>query len=197
MPFEVELKARVREPDMVEARAAQLGRFQGTTLKEDIYFRPATDPSPIPAIRYRLRRTGAEAVVTFKQRIETGDIEINDEVEFAVDNMAAFFRFTHHIGFVPFVVKHKLSRLYQVGQAHLELNEVKHLGHFVEIEILCQAEAEIPLARAHISRLLADLGLSETDVEPRRYLELIQAAHPVSYRYLRESTSDWPFAEVG
>jgi adenylate cyclase class IV len=71
------------------------------------------------------------------------------------------------------------------------------LGHFAEIEILCQETAEISLAQAEIRHLLLRLGLREADLEPRRYIEMIQEVHRVRYRYLLDSESEWPFEEMG
>ena len=195
MTFEVELKARLREPDVVKERVAELGEFVGETLKEDVYFRRRGDTSRIPAERYRLRREEAKAIVTFKQRVRAGTTEVNEEVEFAVDDAHAFFRFANRFGFEPFVVKRKRSVVYGVGRAHVELNEVEHLGHFVEIEILCEEAADVPVARAEITTLLDQLGLTQTDLEPSPYIFLIQEAHPVQYRFVDDLALEWPFVE--
>jgi predicted adenylyl cyclase CyaB len=197
MTFEVELKAWVKQPTIVEAAAARLGTFRGESTKEDVYFRRRGDNQTVPFNRYRLRREGEQAVVTFKQQVEAGDTEVNEEVEFTVSEARAFFRFAHYLGYEPFVVKHKISRVYRVGRVNIELNEVKHLGHFAEIEILCQETAEISLAQAEIRHLLLRLGLREADLEPRRYIEMIQEVHRVRYRYLLDSESEWPFEEMG
>jgi adenylate cyclase class 2 len=196
MAFEVELKAWLRQPEAIEAKAAQLGAFKGETFKEDIYFRRRGEQTPLPADRFRLRREGGRAVVNFKQEVIAGGVEVNDEVEFGVDDTYAFFQFADHFGFEPFVVKRKKSRVYRIERANVELNEVEHLGHFIEIEILGDDEALVPAARTEIARLYHHLGLPPADLEPRRYIELIQAAHPVQYRFVNDSTMDWPFVEV-
>jgi adenylate cyclase class 2 len=196
MTFEVELKARLRQPDVVKERVVELGEFVGKTLKEDVYFRRRGDTSRIPAERYRLRREGAKAVVTFKQRVQAGATEVNEEIEFAVDDAHAFFRFANRFGFEPFVVKRKRSVVYGVGRAHVELNAVEHLGHFAEIEILCDEEVDVPVARAEILALLDQLDLTQTDLEPSPYILLIQEAYPVQYRFVDDPALDWPFVEV-
>ncbi|MBN1219214.1 MAG: class IV adenylate cyclase [Anaerolineae bacterium] len=196
MTFEVELKARLRQPEAVEKQIAGLGAFVGEIYKEDVYFKRQGDTALIPTDRYRLRREGPKAVVTFKQMVTADNVEVNDEVEFEVSDVYAFFRFTDRFGFEPFVVKRKKSRVYRIGRANIELNEVEHLGHFVEIEILCDHEADIPAAQTELTRLLGALGLTEADLEPRRYLALIQQAHPVQYRFINDPTLDWPFEEV-
>lgn len=196
MTFEVELKARLAEPAAIEAQAARLGIFEKETYKEDIYFRRRGDTSSVPADRYRLRREGGQAIVTFKQKMLLDGIEVNEEVEFEVDDAHAFFQFTDHFGFEPFVVKRKKSRVYRVGRAHVELNEIEHLGHFVEIEILCDEEDQVAVARIEVTRLLNQLGLSTEDLEPRFYIDMLQEVHPVGYQFVDDKRLDWPFEEI-
>jgi adenylate cyclase class 2 len=196
MAFEVELKAHLNRPEVIEARAAELGVFKGETWKEDIYFRRRGDTAVLPADRYRLRRELGRAIVTFKELVQAGGVEVNDEIEFGVDDAHAFFQFADRFGFEPFVVKRKKSRVYRIERANVELNAVEHLGNFIEIEILCDEEALIPVARTEIARLYQNLGLTAADLEPRRYIELLQAAHPVQYRFVNDRALDWPFMEV-
>ena len=196
MTFEVELKARLRRPAETEARAAELGVFEKETFKEDIYFRRQGDTRLIPTERYRLRRESGRAVVTFKEKISTEGVEVHEENEFEVDQAHIFFRFAKRFGFEPFVVKRKKSRVYRIGRAHAEFNEVEHLGHFIEIEILCEAEADLMIARTEVARLLNNLGLSAEDLEPRYYIDLLQEAYPRRYRFVDEPKSAWPFEEI-
>jgi len=196
MAFEVELKAHLINPAATEAAAAELGAFKKETFKEDVYFRRKGETSRTPADRFRLRREAGRAVVTCKQKLRADDgTEVNDETEFEVDNAHAFFKFANRFGFEPFVVKRKKSRVYRVERAAVELNEVEHLGHFVEIEILCDQEADIVAARAEIARLLERLGLTAEVLEPRFYIDLIQQAHPARYSFVDNPALDWPFAE--
>jgi adenylate cyclase class 2 len=196
MAFEVELKARLADPAAMEKQVAELGVFEKETLEEDIYFRRRGETGQVPTDRYRLRRDDGQAVVNFKRRAMEGGVEINDETEFEVDNAHAFFRFADRFGFEPFVVKRKKSRVYRVGRAHVELNEIEHLGHFIEIEILCDDQANLMIARTELARLLNRLGLSAGDLEPRPYIAMIQAAHPARYRFVDDQNLDWPFEEL-
>lgn len=184
MPFEVELKARLTDPAALEKRAAELGLFLMESTKADVYFRRKGDSRVAPTDRYRLRQEGHQNIVTFKDKQQVDGLEVNDEVEFTIDDVSAFYRFVDRLGFEPFVAKQKRSRVYEVGRAHIEINHVKYLGDFVEIEILCQTEAEVEAARRQITHLLRQLGLSQADLEPRRYIDMIQKAHPARYRLL-------------
>ena len=195
MAFEVELKARLRQPEVVMQRVAALGTFVGETFKEDVYYRRRGDTSLVPTDRYRLRREGNKAVVNFKQMVTAGGIEVNEEVEFEVNDPYAFFRFADRFDFEPFVVKRKRSRVYRVGRAEVELNEVEHLGYFAEIEILCDHEADVSAAQVELRKLLRSLNLTEADLEPRRYIVMLQEAHPVQYRFVDDPSLNWPFEE--
>lgn len=196
MPFEVEIKARLKDPTAIEAKAAELGDFVKETYKEDIYFRRRGDSRAVPVPRYRLRRVEGQAVVTFKERALEGGVTVYDETEFEVSDAHAFFQFVDYVDFEPFVVKRKQSSVYQIGRATVELNQVEHLGHFTEIEILCDDRATVLIARTEVARLLTRLGLSPDDLEPRSYLEMIQQAHPVRYRFIDDQTLAWPFEEI-
>ena len=196
MTFEVEIKARLKNPAETEARVAALGDFAKESYKRDVYFRRRGETNPAPIPRYRLRQMDGHAIVTFKKRQVNGGVEMNDETEFEVDDSHHFFKFVDYLGFEPFVVKHKRSRVYRLGRASVELNEVEHLGHFVEIEILCDDSATVLIARTEVARLMNRLGLTADDLEPRMYIELIQAAHPVRYRFIDDRARDWPFEEI-
>lgn len=196
MTFEVELKARLTNPAEIEAKAAQLGAFEKETYKEDIYFRRRDEASMVPRDRYRLRREAGRAVVTFKQKISTGGMEVNQETEFEVDDAHAFFQFADRFGFEPFVVKRKTSRVYRVGRVRIELNEVEHLGHFAEIELMCSEQDQVPIARLEVARLLKRLGLTDDDLEPRYYIQMIQEAYPARYQFVDDRRLAWPFEEI-
>ncbi|MFN8457256.1 MAG: class IV adenylate cyclase [Anaerolineae bacterium] len=195
MAFEVEVKARLNQPEVTEAAAAELGTLLGESFKEDIYFRRQGRNEAVPADRFRLRREGGQAVVTFKNLVEAEGVEVNQEIEFGVDDAHAFFQFADRFGFEPFVAKRKQSRVYRIERARVEFNGVEHLGHFIEIEILCDDEALVPVARTEVARLFTRLGLTPADLEPRRYIQLLQEAHPVRYRFVDDRSLAWPFME--
>jgi adenylate cyclase class 2 len=196
MTFEVEVKARLNDPAAIEKQAAELGVFEKEVYKEDIYFKPQHDDSTVPKDRFRLRREGGRSVVTFKQSLLTEGGEVNEEVEFTVDDDHAFFQFAHRFGFEPFVVKRKRSRVYRIGRASVELNEVEHLGHFIEIEILCDEQNQVIVARTEIARLLNLLGLTGDDVETRYYIQMLHKAHPARYQFINDRSLEWPFEEI-
>jgi predicted adenylyl cyclase CyaB len=85
MTFEVEAKAWVADPAGLEERAKELGRLKKESTKEDVYYRRKGETSAVPLDRFRLRREAGQAVVTYKEKIVADGTEVNDEVEYIVD----------------------------------------------------------------------------------------------------------------
>lgn len=185
MTTEVEIKAWVDDPAALEARVAASGEWLGERHLDDVYFVPRGEPPTDPHERFRLRRSGERAVVTFKQRQMIGDVEVNQETEFAVDDAHAFFKLADHLGFVPSIIKRKHSRVYRIDGIRVELNQVERLGHFIEIEILC-APDEVDTARARVVDLLVRLGIPPEKIEPQRYNALLRQAHPARYQFVAD-----------
>ncbi|MFQ5611305.1 MAG: class IV adenylate cyclase [Anaerolineae bacterium] len=191
MSIEVEIKAWVDDPAALEARLASIGEWQGESIKEDVYFAPRSSSQTGADERFRLRRSNGKAVVTFKQRRMVGNVEVNDETEFAVDDAHAFYKLASHLGCVPYMIKRKHSRLYRVGQVRVELNRVERLGHFVEVEILCGPD-EVDAARARVTEMLARLEVPPEKIEPQRYNDLLHQVYPARYEFVADDPQN-PF----
>lgn len=198
--IEVEMKARVKDLAAVERQLVEMGgTFVDEILKEDVYFRRKDSDSTSSSERYRLRRQkGRHSIVTFKDRIGPRGSGVRREIEFEVSDAHSFFLFTQRFEFEPFVVKRKRSRIYNVGRASVELNDMEHAGYFVEIEILVKDESNgaIETARDEVVRLFWDLGFGPYDMETRRYIDMIMENHPVQYRFVDDPGLDWPFEEM-
>jgi adenylate cyclase class 2 len=179
MAIEVEFKAWVDDPATLERTLKTHAEFVRVVQKYDIYF---SQPGR-SVTHFRLRREGANSIVTTKYKSIQGGTEISDEIEFDVSDPQAFCRFIDRFGFEPFVVKRKTGRIYRAGNATLELNEVEHLGSFIEVEIMCEDESFIEEARNELDEWIERLGIARRDVEPTPYIILIQQHHPARYAF--------------
>jgi adenylate cyclase class 2 len=177
MAIEVEFKAWVDDPDALESALKAQAEFVRVVQKYDIYF---SQPDHSET-HFRLRREAANAIVTTKYKTIMGGTEISDEIEFNVSDPQAFCRFIDRFGFEPFVVKRKTGRIYRAGNATLELNEVEHLGSFIEVEIMCEDESFVEEARNELDEWARRLGIARSDIEPTPYIILIQQRHPARY----------------
>lgn len=180
--IEVELKAWLTDYEAtrraVEAAGAEP---RGEVVKRDLYYGPERkhareidlERDPV----FRLRSEGDAWRVTAKRHAVEGGVESNEEVEFGIDDVAAFREFAQRIGFRPFIVKRKQSRRYAFGRINVELNKVDPLGDFIELEVLLDdgaGAAERREAEREIRDFLARAGVPEAKIEPRRYIDLLR-----------------------
>ena len=179
---EVECKAPLPEGDDAEgwaARLGELGEWVGERVSEDTYFGPGdVGPEETDAFRhrvFRLRETTTGAVVTLKEKRIDGAVESSREVEFGVESGDAFRSFAAGLGYRPFIVKRKRVRAYRVGECTVELVHVDGLGDFLEIEHLSE-EGTTPEedARARVLEVLGRLGVAESALEPRLYIDMLR-----------------------
>ncbi|RME04755.1 MAG: class IV adenylate cyclase [Deltaproteobacteria bacterium] len=178
--FEIEMKAHLDDPAEIREKLERIAAFTGKARKRDHYYAPlgytldridwAND------VPFRLRETGNHAFVTFKRKRRRAGLEINEEIEFEVSDPAAFDRFAHAIGFFPCITKEKISERFRRDDFTIELNEVKGLGWFLEIEYLSESPNDPERIRARIHEIFAMLGIPPEAIEPRYYVEMLREA---------------------
>jgi predicted adenylyl cyclase CyaB len=179
--LEIERKAWVDDPEALAERLACLGTQVGEIVKQDRYYLLGhVPPEPIdfgsdPIFRVRL--VGDEAVLGYKSRRFDGTTEINEETEIALGAKDPVLRWLEaYLGQAPFVIKHKHTRLYRLhgplSAAAVELNHVRDLGHFIEVEVM-STQPDTRTAIETIDEIFALLEIPESRVEPRYYIDLL------------------------
>ncbi len=176
--MEIELKARVRDPEAVEASVRSFARFVRSFDKSDGYWHGPEWRFSRGTKGFRLRMDGGKAVVTFKQKRNDGGIEVNRETEFEVSDAAAFTALVERIGCEPFYRKRKRGKAYEHDGCTIELVSVDGLGDFIEIERLLERDdpADVALAQGTIRTILGMAGVPDGEIEGRSYSELVLGA---------------------
>jgi len=180
--MEVELKARLGDFEATRAALEAAGAaFVKETEKRDLYYadeaKGAREVNLEQDRVFRLRSEGSAWAVTAKRRTITPDgTEVNDEIEFAVLDVASFRAFAQYLGYRPFIVKRKRTRAYTLGRAVVELHRIDPIGDFIEVEVLVQDQAEVAEADAEIRAVLASAGVPASAIEPRLYIDLLRDA---------------------
>ena len=111
-------------------------------------------------------------------------IEVNDELEFMVDDGGNFLRFLKLTGAKEWVAKKKRGWKFVSTEADddavIELCEVSSLGWFLEIEIVIDEpdKKKIGEAKLKIRNILRSVGISEDRIEPRYYSEMLIKKDP-------------------
>lgn len=168
------MKAWVKNPEDLRVKLENLYGERGAYLKKDKYFN--LSGSDDPGKRFRIRKDGAEHWITYKQKEKKGPLELNNEIEFKIEDPESFEAMMKNLGFEVFLIKVKRGTKYRTEEYLLELSEIPTLGWFLEIEILLEdpSQKDIQKATEDIQRLFDNLGIDKNDLEPRYYSDLLK-----------------------
>jgi adenylate cyclase class 2 len=179
--LEVEVKCPVADFAEVRQRLEAWGaRAEGPRQEADHYFNAPDRDFARTDEALRLRRVGSRNWITYKGPRRDQMTKTRTEIEVPLaDGDAAADDLCHvleHLGYRPVAVVRKERIVYHCQRegytAEVTLDEVAEVGRFVEAEIQAP-ESELAKARDVLLRLIADLGLRET--ERRSYLEMLLA----------------------
>ena len=165
--MEIEVKFRVDFERVKRAIESIGARFVREEIQEDVYL-----SVPLPEL-LRVRRISNlnRSFLTYKRIADPGRNEEFDEIEVEVSDFEKTLQILKRLGFEEDVWVRKRRLVYRLGEVTFELSEVENLGGFLDIEIIADDVAE---ARRKIWDTARKLGLTEEDVEPRLYQELIR-----------------------
>ncbi len=171
--IEVETKVLVRNPDSIRAKMKKLGRYKGLDIKVDDYYTLET-PDHYPQKSIRIRKIDGYHIVNFKHALsyEKG-VHAKKEVEFKVSKIKDFLVLISDFGFRKWLTKEKRSEIFEIKKNfQIELNKVKGLGWFVEIEYLSDVKG-ITKARNEVARVMRELGFTKKDAVKPGYTKLL------------------------
>ncbi|PRQ94463.1 class IV adenylate cyclase [Borreliella burgdorferi] len=172
--FEIESKAFIppKELKRIIKLANKKFKFIKEEIKTDIYY-----SNQKKIIRIRKLNT-LEKIVTFKKKILDNNhtVEINKEIEFKIDSINNFLTLIKELKFKKLYKKIKKSLIYQTNNLNIEINEIKNLGFFLEIEKIINNQNDIDLAKKEIDNIINQFGLKE-NIETRPYSELLSLAN--------------------
>ncbi len=180
------MKAHVADPSETEKLIRAFASFRSETVKKDCYWTAGGGMEHTKQLKVRIREESAvddsagQTVVTYKRKEFAGNVEVNDEKEFTVDNRADFEALLGDLGFAPAISKEKQTKTFDwtavdgtaVG---IELSVVGALGWFIEIEILADSpdSAKIAHARDLVRSTLTRCGIPESAIETRFYTDML------------------------
>ena len=172
MAMEIELKAWVDDPSGVETRLRKIFGYAAEIEKDDIYYE-AGDTSP-DLKTIRLRRSGNEWILTFKDKTRDGALEINREHETTVGSFDVLDELLRRLGCTFFLRKQKRGFKFEGRGLIIEFVQVTGLGTFLEIEkIVPEETADIEKARQEILQVFREAGIPESRLEGRYYSEML------------------------
>ncbi|OGJ22420.1 hypothetical protein A3K73_07665 [Candidatus Pacearchaeota archaeon RBG_13_36_9] len=182
--LEVETKI-ILDDSQVEGlrnKIRKIAKFAKSGKKVDDYFaRRRRIKRLYPKKAFRIRATKDEFEVNFKKHLKklwTKDIVVKQEFEFKlkgeneVKDLLALFK---DLGFREWVQKTKWNETYSYNKdkrLSIEMNRVKHLGWFIEMEYLCERK-DLEKAREKIREAMKILGIPPEQIDNTGYTKML------------------------
>lgn len=180
MLLEVETKIKLEDSQVKDfrKRIKEIAAFSKKGKKVDDYF--AIQRWGYPKKAFRTRTTRDKIEVNFKKHLKkywTKHIVVKQEFEFSIpkndiDDLLELFR---DMGFKEWVQKVKWNETYKWNKdkkVSIELNRVKYLGYFIEIEYLA-TPSEMDRAIRKIEEVLDDLKINRNQVDNTGYTKML------------------------
>lgn len=171
MAIEIEAKMAVPDLDVIRARLRQLGAQPAGRVFETNTFFDTEDRSLLASDQgLRLRRNvdrdtnAQEHVITYKGPRQHGQLKNREEVELTVAGYDSAVLLLERLGFARMLSFEKRRESWLLGGCKVELDELPHLGSFVEVE----GPAEQP-----VMAVREQLGLGDRPIIRSSYIALL------------------------
>ena len=167
MPANVEIKAKLRDRQGVEATVARLCDSGPELIRqEDVFFQ-------CPGARLKLRVFSPDSGELIRyERDDRPETRVSRyQIARTSDPMALLDILTTTLGETGIVRKERT--LYLIGQTRVHLDRVEALGDFLELEVVLrpgQSEAE---GKAIADGLLSAFGIGSADLLSRAYADML------------------------
>lgn len=171
MPLEIEAKMAVPSLEPVRARLVECGAARlGDFLEVNTFF--DTEGRSLLAadegLRLRLNRNAGtgeqENIITYKGPRQAGAVKSREEIELTVtepENAAALFE---RLGYLRVLSFEKRRQSWKLADCKVELDELPHLGSFVEVE---------GPAEASVLQVRRVLGLDDHPIVKPSYIAML------------------------
>lgn len=135
--MEIETKFKIPSADEVRLKLAKIGaRPVSRDLEKDTYY---ATPEGKGLTAVRLRTIGRRGLFTIKSAPAAGSqgkpgLKVLEEIQVEIDDASRFGRMLEMMGFVAQFRKEKIRESYDWNGLPIFLDELPHLGFFLEIE---------------------------------------------------------------
>jgi len=170
MATNIEIKARVDDFDALKARAESLSDQSVQVIsQEDTFFN--TDKG---RLKLRVLAPDQGYLIYYERPDQDGPKRSDYHLTKTEEPESLKKVLTLALG-IRGVVR-KTRHLYMVGQTRIHLDEVEGLGHFMELEVVMQADQSDAEGQSIAENLMRRLGVREEALLEGAYMDLLESA---------------------
>lgn len=168
MAVNVEIKARVRDPLVLEQVATRLGGGEPELLiQRDTFFE-------VPRGRLKLREiSGGPAQLIQYERSDQAGPRPSDYLLVPVPDPTMLVEALDRSQGIRGIVR-KLRKLWIVGQTRIHLDHVEELGDYVELEVVLHGDQSLAEGARMAEALMNELGICRSDLVESAYIDLLE-----------------------
>jgi adenylate cyclase, class 2 len=178
MAEEIEAKIRITEPRPVEQALEAAGAEPGGAwIETDTFFDRPDERLFRKDSALRLRRaqpvddvaraSGESSLLTYKGARVEGRLKIREEHQVNVPDPSGMQLILESLGYEQRFCYQKRRRKWRLSGAEITIDEIPHVGQFVEVEAPSEAAVE---------ELIDRLGLSRSEMTTKSYLSMVLEA---------------------
>ncbi|MDP3105499.1 MAG: class IV adenylate cyclase [Candidatus Methanoperedens sp.] len=172
--IEVEVKARVKDPKLVERSIVALGASPiGIETQADTYYSAPYRDFAKTDEALRIRVQDDKYFLTYKGPKMDTVSKTRREYEVEVNDANCLGNILSSLSFNPVATIVKRRKKYRLGDFIISLDEVRNLGDFMEVEISIRDSKPYEEKVESIFRLFEKLGINRDESIRKSYLEMI------------------------
>ena len=170
MPSNVEIKAKVVDPERLRSEAIRIANVSCQSLyQEDVFFRSGSG-------RLKIRIFSDDlGELIYYERPDTDGVKQSDYQIYRTANPRELRRVLADALGETVTVKKK-REVFIAGQTRIHLDEVEGLGAYMELEVVLKPEQTFEEGSRIASDLMRELGVKESELVPCAYSDLMMKA---------------------
>jgi len=172
--IEIEVKASVEYPKQLERSLIEFGATPiGIETQADTYYNAPYRDFGKTDEALRIRVEDGRSVLTYKGPKMDKVSKTRKEVETEIKDLDGMGNILSSLGFFPVATVTKKRKNFRVGDFFISLDEVRDLGHFIEVEIGVKDSRNFQEKVESIFRFMGKLGINRESSIRKSYLEMI------------------------
>jgi len=171
--IEIEVKASVEDPKQLERSLIEFGATPiGIETQADTYYNAPYRDFGKTDEALRIRVEDGRSILTYKGPKMDKVSKTRKEVETEIKDIDGMGNILSSLGFFPVATVTKKRKNFRVGDFYISLDEVRDLGHFIEVEIDVKDSRNFQEKVESIFRFMGKLGITRELSIRKSYLEM-------------------------